>query len=102
MIITLCFKFPSYRIKFICLLTKCIFILILGDINDITSSGGCSYDFFVINSDCLCQLNCKTDVMTLRPDAIQNSRRGQKGLSDHDPIKLVLQDRPRRVISNLI
>jgi len=57
-----------------------------------TSAGGKSYDNFIVDSHTLKACSCVADVMELAVP--QNNRRGEVGLSDHDPIVLTLKEMP--------
>jgi len=65
--------------------------VVLGNVR--TSSGGKSYDNFLINRDCKDHLTVGVDVLDLEQYA--NFSRGQQGISDHAPIALRIKEMPR-------
>ena len=65
--------------------------IVLGSVR--TSSGGKSYDNWLINRDCKDHLTVGADVLDLTQYA--NFSRGQQGISDHAPIALRLREVPR-------
>ena len=65
--------------------------VVLGSVR--TSSGGKSYDNWLINRDCKDHLTVGADVLDLTQYA--NFSKGQQGLSDHAPIALRLREVPR-------
>lgn len=58
-----------------------------------TSSGGKSYDNWLINRDCKDHLTVGADVLDLSQFA--NFSKGQQGISDHAPITLRIKEIPR-------
>ena len=58
-----------------------------------TTSGGRSFDHFLANSDGAAAFAMSADVVELASP--KNSRKGQKGLSDHHPISLLIRQAPR-------
>jgi len=67
--------------------------VVLGNVR--TSSGGKSYDNWLINRDCKDHLVIGADVLDLCQFA--NFSRGQQGISDHAPIALRIKEIPRVV-----
>ena len=65
--------------------------IVLGSVR--TSSGGKSYDNWLINRDCKDHLTVGADVLDLSQYA--NFSRGQQGISDHAPIALRIKEVPR-------
>lgn len=58
-----------------------------------TSSGGKSYDNWLVNRDCKDHLTVGADILDLTQYA--NFSRGQQGLSDHAPVTLRIREVPR-------
>jgi hypothetical protein len=58
-----------------------------------TTSGGRSFDHFMVNSDGAAAFAMSADVVELASP--KNSRKGEKGLSDHHPISLLIRQAPR-------
>ena len=58
-----------------------------------TTSGGRSFDHFLVNSDGAGAFAMSADVIELASP--KNSRKGEKGLSDHHPISLLIRQAPR-------
>ena len=58
-----------------------------------TTSGGRSFDHFLVNGDAAAGFTMSGDLIELA--APQNSSKGEIGLSDHSPISLLMRQAPR-------